>query len=347
MRLLKRITYSDLIIFSKELSILIKSGLPILSCLKILTEHTANSKLKEAIIDIKKKIEAGSSLSYALESSNIFSKFYTTSVKAGEIGDTVSDVLMYLYGHLNFVNNLRKKILSAFLYPSFLFIIATFAVFYLLIFVVPVFSRLYSEMGQNLPYLTRILIVISNTIKSNLIFIIVILIIVRIIYRYLLKIYKNRVIVDKIKLSLPFIGDIAKKYIFTYFFTTFSTLLKSGVHLPKALEVSLGNIENTFIYSKMSDIVDYVNSGSSLANALKNTEVVHDIAIEMVHTGEETGSLEEMLNSIVDIYEEEVTSSAGTLLVILEPLLMLIIGILIGSILLAMYLPIFEMSARF
>ena len=344
----RKVARSDLMLFSKELSILIKSGMPIVSCLRILTEHTANTRLKKTLIDIRNRVEAGSSLSDAMFSSpDVFSRFYATSVKAGEAGDTVADVLMLLYGYLNFVSNLRKKILSALIYPAFLLIIASFAVFYLLLFVVPVFSRLYSEMGQNLPYLTTLLIGASNTIKSNLIVIIIIIVILKFAWNCWINIRKNRIIADKLKLSLPLVGDMMKRYIFTYFFTTLSILLKSSVHLPRALEVSLGNVNNTYISYKMGSIVDSVNAGSSLAGALKNTGIVHDIAIEMVHTGEETGSLEEMLSSVAGIYEEEVSTGASTLLIILEPLLMLVMGVLIGSILLAMYLPIFEMSAKF
>ncbi|MEK6645873.1 MAG: type II secretion system F family protein [Candidatus Firestonebacteria bacterium] len=344
----KRIKQPNLMLFSKELTILIKSGLPIVSCLKILTEHTADSNFKKVIFDIKTKVEAGSSLSDAFACHpNIFSRFYTTSIRAGESGDTVTEVLMYLYEHLNFVKNLRKKVLSALIYPAFLFLITGCAVFYLLIFVIPVFSKLYAEIGQNLPYLTRLLIEISNAIKSNIIWIICAIIVLKIIWHYWINVKKNRQIVDKIKLKIPMLGDLAKKYMLTHFFLTLKNLLKSGVPLPKALEVSMINIDNMFLFLKMKGSIESVNAGLGLATALNNTGIVPGMAIEMIHTGEETGSLEDMLNSISDIYEEEVSTAVSSLLVILEPLLMLVMGAIIASILLAMYLPIFEMSARF
>lgn len=254
---------------------------------------------------------------------------------------------MYLYEHLNFVKNLRKKVLSALIYPAFLFLITGCAVFYLLIFVIPVFSKLYAEIGQNLPYLTRLLIEISNAIKSNIIWIICAIIVLKIIWHYWINVKKNRQIVDKIKLKIPMLGDLAKKYMLTHFFLTLKNLLKSGVPLPKALEVSMINIDNMFLFLKMKGSIESVNAGLGLATALNNTGIVPGMAIEMIHTGEETGSLEDMLNSISDIYEEEVSTAVSSLLVILEPLLMLVMGAIIASILLAMYLPIFEMSARF
>lgn len=342
-----KVKLEDVILFSKELSILIQSGLPLISCLSALLEHSSNKKLKEIILNIKKDVEGGMPLSESLSKHpGTFSKFYTTSIKSGESTDNLIEVLNKMSEYYKVIATLRRKVISALIYPSFLIILAGFAITYLLMFVVPVFAKLYSELGQNLPFLTRAIIKVSGILKSSIVFMVLLIISSWYYFKYINKTI-TKSFMDKLKLKIPVFNEILKKYFLSHLCRTISMLLRSGVSLIKSLEISSEMIDNKIIANKIRNVSKEVIGGTSLALAFKNTNIIPALTIEMVHTGEQTGALEEMLDNTADIYEEDVNSSISSLLSVIEPIMMLIMGILVAGILLSMYLPIFELSARF
>ncbi|MFH1824454.1 MAG: type II secretion system F family protein [Candidatus Firestonebacteria bacterium] len=335
-----KVKLSDLVLFSKELSILIRGGLPLTSCLSILSEHASNKKLKEVIANVKKSIEGGHPVSESLaQHPDVFSKFYVTSIKSGETTDKLVEVLNKLSDYYEIMITLKRKVISSIIYPSFLLVLALFAITYLLIFVVPVFAKLYEEIGQTLPFLTRVIMKISKIIKSNIIFIILAVI--------FLWYFKLKIFTDKLKLKIPIINKILMQYSLSHLCRTISMLLRSGVPLIKSLEISSETIENTIIAEKMKNVSYEVSAGSTFALALKNTQIIPPLTIEMVHIGEQTGALDEMLLNAAEIYEKNLNLVISSLIVVIEPIMMLMIGVLIALILLSMYLPIFELTAKF
>lgn len=342
----KSVKPDDLVLFSKELAILIKGGLPLVNCLSILSVHTSNLKLQETIKFIKNDVEGGAALSESMaKCPEAFSVFYTATIKSGENTDNLTEVLNKLAEYLGIISTLRKKVISALVYPLFLVTLAFFATAYLIIFVVPVFAKLYSDLGRNLPALTNSIISLSNFLRG---YYFLILVLFLGLYAISMAIKPRiKVLKDSLQLKLPVIKDISIKYMLATTTRTISMLLKSGVPLTKAIEISSELTDNDIAAEKLSEAARGITAGETFADSLKNTGLFPALTIEMVHTGEQTGALDEMLDNASNIYQEEVNSSISTLLVIIEPVMMLILGLFIAIVLLSMYLPIFELSASF
>jgi len=342
-----KIRSSDISLFSKELSILIKAGIPLPASLSALSEHASNGKIREIIQDVRKDIDAGVTLSESMaKHPDAFPSFFVTSIKSGENTDNLVDVLEKLSEYYKIIQNIRRKVTSALIYPSFLLTLACFAIAYLLVFVVPVFARLYSEIGQDLPYLTIIIMKTSHVFRVVLPFLIPAVLVV---WYILAKYFKEPVTIflDSYKLKIPIFKNIIVKYSLSHFCKTLVMLLKSGVPLIRAVEVTAETIDNSLISAKIKSSVKTIKGGSSFANALKETGVFPPLLVEMVHTGEQTGALERMLEDASTIYDEDVNNLISSLFVMIEPVMMLIMGVLIALVLLSMYLPIFELSAKF
>jgi len=342
---MQRVKPKDLTIFSRQFATMVNSGLSMLRCLYILEEQTENKKLAGVIGQIKDDVEAGISLSDALEKHpKVFSKLYVSMVRAGELGGILDEVLNRLAQQLEKDDSIRRAVKSAMVYPI---LIASFAIIVLMgmvLFLIPIFAGMYNDLGGKLPALTRVMVSLSNVVKGD--WFIVFPGIIGVIWgiRYLKRTPQGTANWDRAKLHIPMgIGEIIRKLAVARFSRTLGTLITSGVPILQALEITGQASGNTVIENAMTSVQTSVKEGQSITAPLEKASVFPAMVTQMIAVGEETGSLDAMLGKIADFYEDEVNASVKALTSILEPIMMVGVGAIVGLVVISMYLPIFNM----
>ncbi len=341
----QRVRLNDLLIFTQGLSSLLSAGLPIDRSLNVMSGLVENSKFKEVIKDIFQKVKEGKSLSEALGyHSNIFPKVYINMVKAGESGGFLEAVLNRLSQYLGSRKELRDQILSMMLYPIILTIVSGLSVIILMTFVIPRFARIFSDLGQTIPVPTMILLTISQTIRDYWWLGVGLLLLF-----YLgLKAYKmdpeRKLLWDKLKLRWILFGDILKKREVAVFSRTLGTLLQSGITILSALNLVREIPQNLAISRAILYLHDRLREGKSFSKSMEETGVFPSLAIEMAHVGEETGRLDEVLIKIAETYEANIQTTLKRVISLLEPILILVMGGIVGFIVLSMLLAIFSIN---
>jgi type IV pilus assembly protein PilC len=342
-----RIKPRDLTIFSRQFATMVNSGLSMLRCLYVLEEQTQNKKLAKVIGAVRADVEAGISLSDSLEKHpKVFNRLYVSMVRAGEIGGILDTVLNRLATQLEKEDNIRRAVKSAMVYPV---VIGSFAIIVLIgmvLFLIPVFAGMYRELGNaQLPLLTRIMVGFSDLLRSwwGLVVLGVLILIVWIIAR-LKRTEKGRMVWDRFKLRAPMgVGEIIRKLAISRFSRTLGTLISSGVPILQAIEITGQAAGNAVIEKGMVDVQQSVKEGEPITTPLERINVFPAMVTQMIAVGEETGSLDAMLGKIADFYEDEVNASIKSLTSIIEPILMLFVGAIVGIVVISMYLPIFNM----
>jgi len=343
----QKIKSKDLTVFSRQFATMVNSGLSMLRCLYVLEEQTPNKKLSKVIGEIRQDVEAGISLSDALaKHPNVFSKLYVSMVRAGELGGILDEVLNRLATQLEKEDQIRRAVKSAMVYPV---VIGTFAILVLIgmvMFLIPIFAGMYKELGNaKLPMLTRIMMNASTLFRSwwGLVVLAVIIFAVWGIRR-LKRTERGRQVWDRFKLRIPMgIGEIIRKLAISRFSRTLGTLITSGVPILQAIDITGQAAGNAVIEKAMKEVEVSVKEGQSITEPLRKEPVFPPMVTQMISVGEETGSLDAMLSKIADFYEDEVNASVKSLTSILEPILMLFVGALVGTVVISMYLPIFNM----
>jgi type IV pilus assembly protein PilC len=343
---LTRIKPKDLTVFSRQFATMVNSGLSMLRCLYVLEEQTENKKLAGVIGMVKNDVEAGISLSDALEKHpKVFSKLYVSMVRAGEIGGILDEVLNRLATQLEKEDSIRRAVKSAMVYPI---MIGTFAILVLIgmvMFLIPIFAQMYKDIGNaKLPALTQIMVSISGFMTSYWYVVFPAIILVIWVLRRFKRSDRGRALWDRMKLRIPMgIGDIVRKLAVARFSRTLGTLVTSGVPILQAIEITGQAAGNVVIENAMKDVQQSVKEGQSITGPLEQIKVFPAMVTQMISVGEETGSLDAMLGKIADFYEDEVNASVKSLTSILEPILMLGVGAIVGTVVISMYLPIFNM----
>jgi type IV pilus assembly protein PilC len=343
-----RIKAKDLTVFSRQFATMVNSGLSMLRCLYVLEEQTPNKKLAAVITDVRADVEAGIALSDALEKHpKVFSKLYVSMVRAGELGGILDEVLNRLAVQLEKEDSIRRAVKSAMVYPI---LIGSFAIIVLLgmvLFLIPIFAAMYRDLGNaQLPLLTRIMMAVSDAMLTFPWNILIFIGIVAGIYGLLRLKRTNRGthVWDRFKLHIPMgIGQIIRKLAIARFARTLGTLITSGVPILQAIEITGQAAGNVVIEDAMVDVQQSVKEGQPITAPLEKVSVFPAMVTQMISVGEETGSLDAMLGKIADFYEDEVNAAVKSLTSILEPILMLFVGGLVGVVVIAMYLPIFNM----
>lgn len=341
----ERVKISDFIIFNQELVALLKAGLPLLASIETLAEKEENRYFKELLSRVADEVEKGAPLSEALEGApRVFNKLYVSSIKAGEkSGDLGTNISRYI-SYTKRVEELKKKFVSASIYPLILLSVAAIVILFLILYVVPSFSQVFIDSGTALPIPTLILMGLTDFITSN---IAIIAALVLISYPFFL-VAKRRPEVgrwlDKVKLKIPWIGETLKKYSIAKFCRTLATLLKSGEPLVTAITLSAGTLDNSHMEGNIIQASERVKEGSSLADALEETGLVPSTALKMIMVGESSGALDEMFENVAELFEEEVDRRLNLITTAIEPILMLTMGLVIAFIVVAMYLPIFNLA---
>ena len=344
---MQRVKAKDLTVFSRQFATMINSGLSMLRALSVLEEQTENKKLGAVLGAVRGDVEAGIALSDALEKHpKIFSPLYINMVRAGEIGGILDEVLNRLATQLEKDDSIRRAVKSAMVYPV---MIASFALIVLLgmvLFLIPVFAGMYKELGNaKLPMLTRIMVGASDTMKSwkgGIVVVVVIALVI--IIRKAKATPKGTEVWDRFKLHVPMgIGEVIRKIAVARFSRTLGTLVSSGVPILQAIEITGKSAGNVVIEHAMAAVQTSVKEGQTISAPLKDVSVFPDMVVQMIAVGEETGSLDSMLQKVADFYEDEVNAAVKSLTSILEPIMMLGVGTLVGLVVIAMYLPIFNM----
>jgi type IV pilus assembly protein PilC len=341
----KKVKLGDLVIFTRQFATMINAGLPIVRALYILSEQTENPKLKDVVVLVRKDVEAGLSLSEALDKHpKVFNRLYVEMVRAGEIGGILDEVLLRVADQLEGDQELRRKVKSAMTYPIIVLIIAVLAASFMLIFIVPVFAKMFEDLGGTLPLPTRVAMGISDVLTSIFgVFIYGALIAA--VFGFLR--WKNtengRKVWGRASLRIPAkIGDVIQKVALARFARTLGTLSAAGVPILQAIEitaVSSGNwvMENALLKSR-----DAIREGIPIYKPLEDEPVFPPMVTRMIAVGEETGDIDGMLGKIADFYESEVDATVKALTSIIEPLMIVVVGGIVGGIIIAMYLPMFK-----
>jgi type IV pilus assembly protein PilC len=342
----RRIKSKDITVFSRQFATMINSGLAMLRALSILEKQTPNVKLKAVIGKTRADVEAGSSLSDAMEKHpNVFNRLYVSMVRAGEAGGILDDTLSRIATQLEAEDSLRRMIRSAMVYPLLIAAFALLVLTAMILFIIPVFSKMYADLGSKLPLLTRIMVDISNVIRSIWgVFIIAAIIggvygLIR-----LKRTPQGTAAWDRAKLHVPMgIGEIVRKVIMARFSRTLSTLVSSGVPILQAIEITGETAGNTVVTDAMAGVKASVKEGLPMSEPLAKVSVFPTMVTQMIAVGEETGAVDTMLNKIADFYEDEVNAAVKSLTSILEPIMMIGVGGLVGVIVISLYLPIFNL----
>ncbi len=341
----KPVKADDLVQFSTQFAILIKSSIPVVEALSILEDQTENPYFKQVIREMGVAVIGGRTLSEAMAFfPRIFDRIYISMVKAGEQSGTLDTMLDRLAAYLESQNELRRKVISAFTYPAIVVTVVTSVVLIMLVFVVPVFKKLYTAKKSALPLPTQILLNISDFIVQY--WWLLALIIFGTIY--LFNIYRTsttgKPVVDQYILRLPIFGKLMHKIYISRFARTLSTVFGAGLTITSALEIVSEVVDNTVINQSIHQVQERVNAGQSIAGSMAQTGIFPKMVCRMVAVGEETGSLEAMLSKTADFLDQETDFVIKRLATLLEPTITIVLGIIVGAIALAMYMPLFELS---
>ncbi len=344
----KKVKSMDVTLFSRQLATLISSGVPLVQGLSILEEQIESPQFKKVIKSLRTDIESGISISEAMKKHpDVFSELYIGMVHAGEIGGILDQVLDRLASYLEASEELKSKIKGAMTYPILVTLVAVGAATIMLTVVVPRFAAMFADMGAKLPTPTLILIKVSNFIKKYILFFVAGAVAFYVVFR---KIYKSvpsvRLKVDTQLLRLPVIGDVVKKTAIAKFTRTLGTLVKSGVPILQAMETVAKTAGNKLIEKSILEAKDSVREGERIAEPLKKKlDVFPPMVVQMISVGEETGQLDTMLFKIADFYDREVSNAVEALTGMIEPLIIVFLGLVVGGMVIAMYLPMFEISS--
>lgn len=335
----------ELSIFTRQFSIMIDAGLPLLQCLEILSTQTDNKAFQKVLLAVRDDVEGGSALAAALRKHpSVFDDLYCNLVAAGEAGGILDTILQRLSLYLEKIVRLRRAVRSALMYPIAVLVIAAVVVWVILTYVIPTFASLFSELGAELPAPTRIVIGLSNFFARFGIFVFIIIGAVLYGIRYW---YKNtasgRKIIDRMVLRLPILGGVLLKIAVARYCRTMATLVSSGVPILEALVITATTAGNAIIEEAILKVRDEVEAGKGIADSMEKTGVFPSMVVHMISVGEQTGALDTMLSKVADFYEEEVDAAVEALMALLEPLIIAFLGVVIGGIVISMYLPIFTL----
>ena len=340
-----KVTDKDIVVFTRQFSTMIDAGLPLVQALDILSGQVENKALAKVLSQIKADVESGATYADALRKHpKVFTDLYANMVAAGEAGGILDTILQRLAGYIEKAIKLKKKVKGALVYPIVVSSVAILVVAVIMIFVVPIFSKMFATLGGVLPLPTRIIINISNFLKGwgGLITLISgIAIFVGI--KQFKQTPKGRLLFDKILLKLPIFGLLLIKVAVSKFTRTMGTLTSSGVPILDGLEITAKTAGNKVIEKAVMDVRSAVSEGKTLAEPLSKAKVFPPMVTHMIAVGESTGALDTMMNKIADFYDDEVDSTVGNLTSMMEPLLMVFLGTTVGFVVVAMYLPIFKM----
>jgi type IV pilus assembly protein PilC len=347
----KKVKSKDLAIFTRQFSVMIDAGLPLVQCLEILAQQQENKFFAMVLTQIRQDVEEGSTLSAAMgRHTKVFDQLFVNMIDAGEAGGILDLILQRLSTYIEKIVKLRRDVISALIYPSAVIVIAVAVVAVIMVFVIPSFQNIFTGLlgpNEQLPLPTRIVVGISDFLAGiGGLVILGAIIGAAVGLRAYYKTPKGRRVIDKVTLKIPIIGQILRKIAVARFSRTLATLLSSGVPILQSLEITARTAGNTVIEDAINKVRVGVERGESVVEPLKATEVFPNMVSQMIGIGEQTGALDAMLGKIADFYEQEVDSAIASLLTLIEPVMIGFLGVTIGSIVISMYLPLFTLIGK-
>ncbi len=343
----KRIKDQDLLLFNQELAGLLKAGLPLLQSLELMLERQRDPTFREVLGEIRDQVKSGEELSTAFQSfGELFPPLYASTLMAGERSGELEQVMRRFVRYLRLVMETRKRITSALIYPTVLVSLSAVMMAVMTVFVLPRFRVFYDAMDVELPLATRFVLGLSVFLRQNGWLLIVGLAVAAFFFSRWAATSAGREWLDRLRIRLPVIGSILHRFAISEFGRSLATLLAGGLPLVPALEVSVNGVGNAFLRRRLEPVLDNVREGTALHTALANTGVVPDLAIDMVKVGEATGALDEMLNNVSDFFDSEIETGIQRLLTLVEPVMLVLMGITVGGLLMAMYLPLFTILGK-
>ena len=335
---------SDFLILNQQFNTLIKAGLPILRALDLLATRASSPKLRPVISQIRDQVREGKSLSEAVDQAGLFSKVYSTAILAGEKSGNLPGVLDYYIAYQRVSTGVKKKIIATLIYPTLLISVAIIIVTYLVTSVIPKFALLYRDMNVELPTPTRVLITLTVDYRYVFLGFVAVLAFAAAGVFLWSRTEEGGTAFDRFKFRLPVVGDTLLKFQVAQFSRTLSTLLTGGTPLVAGLQTATEAITSRLLRSTLAHTTQMVREGESLHGALSSTGVMPEMAVDMIEVGESSGAISPMLNSVAEFYEEEVNLRLSTMVSLIEPVLLIIMGLFVAFILISLYLPIFSFS---
>jgi type IV pilus assembly protein PilC len=342
-----KVTGKDLVIFTRQLSTMIDAGLPLVQCLQILSKQQENATFRKALIDIQTNIETGTTLADSMRKHpKIFDNLYSNMIEAGELGGILDTILSRLAAFNEKSMALQKKIKGAMTYPVICLGISLVILVVILVFVIPVFVEMFASLDSALPAITQLVVDMSDFVKGNFVYIAMGAFAISFIYKKIYNTKKGRMKLDAFFLRAPIAGPLIRKVAVAKFTRTLSTMLQSGVPILDSLQVVGKTSGNVIIEQAVFRVADAISEGRPIAEPLEETGVFPNMVVQMINVGESVGALDTMLEKIADFYDDEVDQAVENLTAMIEPLMMVFLGGMIGGLVVAMYLPIFQMAGN-
>ncbi len=342
----KKVPQRSVAVFTRQLATMIDAGLPLVQSLEVLSSQQDNKVFKNIIREIREDVEGGSTFAGALKKHPVaFNELFTNLVVAGEEGGILDTILNRLAAYIEKAEALKKKVKSALIYPATIVTVAVAVVMILMVFVIPVFETMFQSAGQSLPLPTVIVLTISKMIKKYIVILVPAFILLVFLFKRYYKTDNGKAVIDRLLLKLPVFGPLLRKIAVARFSRTLGTLVSSGVPILDGLSIVSRTSGNRAIETAIMNARASIREGETIAEPLSRSALFPPMVIQMIAVGESTGALDSMLSKIAEFYEDEVDVAVANLTSLLEPLLMVFLGVVIGGVVIAMYLPIFNMAS--
>lgn len=344
----KRIRDEDFMIWNQELAALLKAGLPLLQALDLMLERMKNLYFKGVLTEIRDRVKSGTDLSDAFASyGDTFPRLYPSTLKAGERSGELEQVIRRFIRYMRLVLDARRRVVSAMIYPAVLVGLSIAMMIIMAIYVVPKFMGFFQDLDAELPLITRIVLAISTFASRNWPVLLLGTVAGTWTFRQWGRTVPGRLAIDRMKLQVPFLGGVLHRFALAEFCRSLGTLLAGGIPLVPAFEIAVSSVGNVFVRSRLEPTIQMVREGKPFHAALEQSGVFVDMAVDMVKVGEATGSLDDMLSSVSDFLDEQIETRMQRILSLIEPLMLVVMGIMIAILLIAIYLPMFSMLGRF
>jgi type IV pilus assembly protein PilC len=341
-----KITTKDLVVFTRQFATMIDAGLPLVQCLDILGRQQENKEFQKVLVAVKESVESGSTFADALKRHpKVFNELFVNLVAAGEIGGILDTILNRLAAYLEKAHKLKKKVKGAMTYPATVVGIAVIVIGVIMVFVIPSFQKMFADFGSALPVPTQIVISISSFIRSWILVMIGAVMLLVFVFKKFYRTTRGQTLVDAWVLKLPVFGVLLRKVAVAKFSRTLGTMIASGVPILDGLEIVAKTAGNKTVENAVFRVKQSISEGKTIADPLEKTGVFPPMVCQMVAVGEQSGSIDTMLNKIADFYDDEVDEAVNNLTSMMEPMLMLFLGTTVGGLVIAMYLPIFKIAS--
>jgi type IV pilus assembly protein PilC len=343
----RKLSTDRFLVFNQELAALLAAGLPLLQCLELMLERMKDPLFREVLVDVRERVESGQELSAAFEAhAELFPRLYPSSLKAGERSGDLEKVIRRFIRYLQLVLNARKRVVSALVYPVVLLCLSAVMIGIMTVYVVPKFAVFYADLEAELPLITRITLGIGNAIRDNWLVIAAAIAAAVVALRQWAATPAGRIAIDRARLRLPIVGGVFHRFGISELTRSLATLVDGGLPLVPSLEIAVGAVGNAYLRDQLQPTVQRVREGKALHAALEQSRVMEDIAIDMVKVGETTGALGTMLTSVSDFLDQEIEIRMGRLLSLVEPLMLVFMGVIIAVLLISVYLPMFSVLGQ-